>query len=178
MLSKNTFRISVIVLIYLIAFICTVFLVSTLSKKQIDAIPNVPINKIEFGDEKYNQYILYGFSFPENNSWRWTDGMKSKIVFPLKKNQKYEMIFTMQPFPIKGKIQKVEITMNDRKIGEIELINGQYREYSLEIPSNLALEKNTFIFKYAYAESPKKLSGSNDIRRLGVNFKEIRFQEK
>lgn len=165
-------RLIVIIGIYFFAVVLVLSSAFILSKSPEDFLEKTPVQELDFGKFEYSKYMVSGFSFIENDEYRWSVGNKSKLLIPLHKNTRYRVFVTAQAITKEEDIQKTKIYINKKFLGELVIHSNEFQTYYFELPANLVEELNEIDFKYSYAVTPN----NGDARRLAVMFKQIKFE--
>jgi len=139
-----------------------------------------PISKIEIDNPDNYRFFIEGFSQVEKNqveTWIWSNGASSKLEVPLKPKMEYLLTFQASPFAVTEEFQNVEVILNGKSLGRIEMSTNEAQEYSIVLPSEFTKAINQIEFKYSYVKTPKEVYGANDERLLAVRFLNFEFEE-
>ena len=133
--------------------------------------------RLDVGSSGDKAFLLAGWSIAEESrgeSFRWSSGLESGLVFRLKESANYQLNIRCEPFIYPGSgTQMMEVIVNDYPVESLEL-HRQWHDYSIELPSRIiARGLNKVEFKYLYAGSPQAIGISSDSRELAVRFESI-----
>lgn len=138
--------------------------------------PDFRIGRVRLGAPEDRLFVDTGFSDPESSrgmTFRWSNGGASRVFLPLDPGRGYAVELDAEPFPVSGRVQCVELSVNGINLGRSRMEHGR-ATYRWEIPSSAVWESNELVFRYCYAASPKDLGRSEDSRKLAVKFFELR----
>ncbi len=109
-------------------------------------------------------------------SFRWSAGMASSLVVPLKEAVSYRLALRCAPFAYPGAPdQTMDVVVNGRTVTVIRLGPGWSEPaVSLE-PGMLRAGLNRFDFRYGYSRSPREVGQGDDPRELAVECDWIRL---
>lgn len=132
------------------------------------------------GNGDAGRYLLEGWSRPERE-WTWTDGNAATLTIPVESTKNsINLKVVSDPFIRPGKIEKqrVNILVNNQKVGEWVFTEFGTQERNIDIPNNLIDNSMLYItFELPDAVSPLELGVSEDPRKLGIAFRSISLSE-
>ena len=175
--GKRTILVGLCLAILLIATGCT----SDDNKIQTKPLSNITTYKLgstlEFREKQNQEFLVSGWSGPE--PWgRCTDGpiavMKFKLTDAPVQGSKAVLSLVGSMFPSDGS-QKVEISLNGLKIGEIKAKGPVSKPFSLEFDANLLKEINVIAFAVNKPTSPRESGVSDDQRKLGLGLSSMQI---
>ncbi len=120
---------------------------------------------IDFGDTGDDTFLGHGWLGPERSdtrTFRWTTGLSSSIVVPLKAADNYRLEFSCEAFAPPGRRpQTIDVVVNRSSVASIALQPGLQR-YQVDIPASAMRNNlNLIQFQYAYSISPREAGLSN-----------------
>ncbi|MDR1630861.1 MAG: hypothetical protein LBS36_11745, partial [Oscillospiraceae bacterium] len=134
--------------------------------------------KIKFGkDGNDSNYLRDGFGGPENG-FRWTDKDRAELTFFVvgKDSASGDITVSMDVFPLtRGnlKAQRVEIFIDGEKSEDWSIDKPMWKE--LKLPAKPDDSSYSIEFRLPDATTPKSLGINDDMRLLGIAFREIQF---
>jgi hypothetical protein len=113
-------------------------------------------------------YLWYGWSNAEE-TFRWTEGKNSTLVFALDQTKDLILKMKIVPFVREGllKQQRIFVELNGTPIDSLVFNRNPDTEVSITLPGRLLRQKNVIKFKIPDAASPELLKISTDQRLLG-----------
>ncbi len=137
--------------------------------------------QIDFGTNKADPYLWFGWSAPEPNS-RWTEAKEAGIVFHVDSLPARDLLMEIQlaGFVVAGKHpqQRVNIALNGTTVDSFVIEQGESMGHTMALPARLLRSDNELIFKLPDARSPLSLGLSKDPRPLGISVFWMEFEEK
>ncbi|MBL7201492.1 MAG: DUF2723 domain-containing protein [Anaerolineae bacterium] len=134
----------------------------------------VPWDGIDFGDPDSRRYMGVGWGVVED--WgTWSDGPESTlhVLIPPDAGR---VELTAMPFAIQGLAQAVELCVNEASCQTVRFEGEQVQSLVFQVPPQADPEGvDRLDFRFAYAKSPHEVSGTPDMRNLGVWFVRLRF---
>jgi len=137
--------------------------------------------KITFGnDGNSEQYQVTGWSHPEEG-FTWTEGNRAELLLPINKTTSATtMQICLTPYIKKGKLdrQRINVYINDEKIGELKATSPEKNMYTIDIPEKYMSGQSLKIaFELPDAASPKSVENSEDVRVIAVALSSVAFFE-
>ncbi len=133
----------------------------------------VETDQVDFGSSQARTHLIEGWSWDEEAgsiSFVWAVGERSSVWFYTDEVKPLTLILACWAPPFRdGLGQKVEVAVNGRLVGELEL-KGQRREHRVSVPAeNLNPGRNEVEFHYARTARDRELvPGSTGIRPLAA----------
>lgn len=132
--------------------------------------PERSIVDLDFKSSDRDDWAIFGWSFTETMG-TWAQGKESIIGVDIPENSAYEMEVRVKPLPIPGKLQTMDIFLDDTLLIQTTLSSADFQTITVMIPAELTSEEPEKIrFKYKYSATPKELGVSDDTRDLSVLF--------
>lgn len=125
---------------------------------------------LDFKSSDRDDWAIFGWSFTETTG-TWAQGKESIIGVDIPENSAYEMEVRVRPLPMPGKLQSMDIFLDDTPLIQTTLSSPDFQTITVMIPAELTSEEPEKIrFKYKYSAIPKELGIGNDTRDLSVLF--------
>lgn len=109
--------------------------------------------------------------------FRWSDASESAVRFFLLRPRDLTLILDCRPLVAPGlETQGITVLLGDQVVGQLGL-GSDRAEYRVNLPATyLRRGDNLLSFRYAWIHSPSELGVSNDRRRLGVAWYQLRLE--
>ena len=146
--------------------------------EQAEELPAYPEKGgIDFGGSGVQAFLGDGWSGPEG-AFRWTDNIKSEILFALDNVHAEILDLKLHPFLAPGRLgaQRLIIKMNGRPVADLVLSDPDSKVYSIRLPKDVLDAKNVLQLEVPDARSPQELGISKDSRRLGIAMELVRLR--
>ena len=137
--------------------------------------------KIIFGTGgNSEQYQVTGWSHPEEG-FIWTEGNRAELLLPINKTTSGKtMQICLAPYIKKGKLEKqrINIYINDEKVGDLNVISPEKKIYRTDIPEKYMTGQSLKIaLELPDATSPKSIENIEDSRVIAIAVSSIALME-
>lgn len=132
---------------------------------------------IDFGSPGVMAFLGEGWSWPEGR-FRWTDSVKSEILFAVSNPDFRKLELRMHPFVFPGRLetQRLLISLNGRSIANLVLTDTNSSIYMVDLPTGVLRQRNVLQLEVPDARAPQELKISQDSRRLGIAMEWVRLR--
>lgn len=132
---------------------------------------------LDLGSGADARFLVRGWSSGERSqgfTFRWSDGIESSVLVPLKEAVDYRLRFRSAPFNYPGAVEQVMQVQLNGVLVETLVLPAGWHEYEVVLPQRVILPGiNDLRFSYRYAVSPRNMGLSADARALAVRFDTI-----
>ncbi len=135
---------------------------------------------IDLGTPLARRHLAAGWNPPAagpQESFIWSRGDESKFVFDLVSPRNLELVMRCRCLPDPNlPPQEVSILVGNDEVGRVSP-GPTYADHSVRLPKErLRAGRNTVVFRYSWARSPKSLGHSSDWRRLAIAVEKIEIR--
>jgi hypothetical protein len=131
---------------------------------------------VAFGAAGAAAYLGEGWAEREGST-RWSDGLRSEILFKAEPRGPARLVLTMEPFSTKRqRTQRVRVDLNDRRLAELVLDRPGRYPHEIAVPDGALRTHNVLRLLLPDARSPASVGLGDDRRRLGVRVSAVELR--
>lgn len=147
--------------------------------EELDTEPAPPAAVLDLGAQEVQEH-LEGFFAPERVGRRnpaWSQGRTSLLSFELKPEPRpYLLTLLLEPY-VGAQPLTIELSLNDRALGELEILPG-WRAYQRRVDASLLRAgANKLVLGYSKTARPADVeANSPDVREIAVRVDQVQLQ--
>jgi hypothetical protein len=145
------------------------FLAAYLPYPPPEDFPLLSQDRIDFSMPASEKFLWHGW-IRGNGGELWAE-REAALVFRVTEQKTAGLSLNLSPFLVPGKLdsQRIEVALNGEPLTELVLVEAGPQIYSLTLPGERLLEKNTLSFQMPDAQSSLKMGTGEDPRLRSFN---------